>query len=88
MFMTKEEALTEMQELVATMEAILERAEDCEDEMEALVGEIEAQYEEMLGAIFQLKKSSARNLSTEMRNYTTLTVLEARQAIREAEAIA
>ena len=88
MFMTKEEALTEMQELVATMEAMLERAEDCEDEMEALVGEIEAQYEEILGAICQLKKSSDRNLNRHMRNYITFTVLDARQAIREAEAIA
>lgn len=88
MYFTKEEALTGMQELVAMMEAMLDRAEDCEDEMEALVAEIEAQYEEVLGAIYQLKKSSDRNLSRHMRNYITLTVLEARQAIREAEAIA
>jgi len=102
MFMTKEEALTEMQELVATMEAMLERAEDNEDKMEALVaeieaeygeiepryGEIEAEYEEVLGAIYQLKNISDRYLNVEMRNYTTLTVREARRAIREAEAIA
>lgn len=88
MFMTTAEALNEMQELVATMEAMLERAEDREDEMEALVGEIEAQYEEMLGAIFQLKRRSGRYLTAEMRNYTTLTVLQARQTIQEAEAIA
>jgi len=91
MFTTREEALTAMQEVLATMGQMLSYADEeiiyANDEIEALLGELEAQYNEIYDAILQLLASSARYLNIEMRNYTALTVLQARQAIREVKAI-
>jgi len=86
MFMTKEEALTEMQELLVTLEMMLEYGD--EEMLECCAEDLDLLHNKIYESVLQLKKSSDRYLNVEMRNYTTLTVREARQAIREAEAIA
>ena len=84
--MTKEEALTEMQELVATMEMMLEFAD--EEEVEFCAGDLELWHNKLYESVLQLKNSSDSVLNVEMRNHAALTVLEARRALREAEATA
>ena len=86
MFMTKEEAITEMQELATYIEMMLEYGD--EEVLEYCAGDLETLHNKLYESVLQLKNISDRYLNVEMRNYTALTVREARQAIREAEAIA
>ena len=90
MFTTKEEALTAMQEVAATMELMLSYADEElsyaeEAELEKSIRLIERLHEELFGAVLQLKSSTDRYLNIEMRNYVALTISKARQAMREAE---
>ena len=83
MFMTKEEALTEMQELVAYIEMILEYGD--EEVLEFCAGDLESLHNKLYESVLQLKNSSDQYLNVEMRNYTALTVREARESLKEGE---
>lgn len=89
MYMSKEEALNDFQELLATMEQMLSYADEeiiyANEELEALLGELEAQYNEIYDAILQLLASRACYLNIPMRNYVALTISKACQAMREVE---
>ena len=86
MFMTTAEALTEMQEILSTLEMMLEYAD--EEEIEFCAGDLESLHNTLFESALQLKKSNNCYLDIEMRNHVSLMVIRARQTIQEAEAIA
>ena len=83
MFMTREEALTEIRQLVSALEILLEFAD--EEEIEVCSGDLEYLHNVLYESVLQLENSSDSMLNVEMRNYTALTIRKARQAMREAE---
>ena len=84
MYQSKAEAIEALSSLVAEMNCILSEDDHNDDELEAIQGEIEAQYEEIEAAIAQIKRYPKEYLQVEERNYVMLTVLEAKRTIAEA----
>ena len=83
MFTTKEEALAAMQEILSALEMMLEYAD--EEELEFCAGDPESLHNTLFESVLQLKKSNNSYLDIEMRNHVSLTVIQARQALKEVE---
>jgi len=84
MYQSKAEAIEALSSLLVEMNCILSEDDHNDDDLEAIQGEIEAQYEEIVAAIAKIKRWSTKYLQVEERNYVMLTVLEAKRAIAEA----
>ena len=83
MFMTKSKALNQMQELAAYIEMMLEYGD--EEVLEYYAGDLESLHNKLYESVLQLKNSSESDLNAEMRNYVTLTIIEALESLKAVE---
>lgn len=83
MFMTKNQALNQMQELAAYIEMVLEYGD--EEVLEFCAGDLESLHKKLYESVLQIKNSSDSDLSAEMRNHVSLTIIEALESLKAGE---
>lgn len=84
MYQSKEEAIAVLSSLLVEMNCILSEDDHNDDDLEAILGEVQAQYDEIVATIAKIKRYATKYLQVDERNYVMVTVLEAKRTIAEA----